>query len=87
MNAIIFIGSFAIGLAISLFFVEREWRTTSRDIGRLINVIREQADTIDKLGKSATDLSNTAKDILKTDDELIKLCENLLNALPTEDRK
>lgn len=75
MNIIIFLGGLAIGLAISLFFVEREWRLTSRDIGRLINTIHEQADMTDSLRQSA-------ENILNTDAKLIELCKQLIDQLP-----
>lgn len=72
MNVIIFLGGFLIALVIALVVVEH---VRSRDTANLVKVIREQSEFIDKLSKSAEDISNLNA-------ELIETCKQLINLLP-----
>ena len=72
MNVLIFLGGFLIGLVVALVVVEY---STSRSIARLIKALQEQSEFIDKLSQSA-------KDSLAMNTELIETCKQLINLLP-----
>lgn len=72
MNIIIFLGGFLIGTIISLVVIEHQ---TSRDIARLVKALQEQSEFIDELSQSA-------KNSLTMNAELIETCKQLINLLP-----